>query len=108
MLALDDGDKVEILESELRGCRRALAALREAKRGIVVESCYARAGWPYMPSQLVPSGFDTWPHQDPDQMPGSAPAMTSAERARFDANGTAVDFCGVAFSYGGRAIEIKF
>lgn len=108
MLALDDGDKVEILESELRGCRRALAALREAKRGIVVESCYARAGWPYMPSQLVPSGFDTWPHQDPDQMPGSAPAMTSAERARFDASGTAVDFCGVAFSYGGRAIEIKF
>ncbi|HEV7226036.1 MAG TPA: hypothetical protein VGN42_25240 [Pirellulales bacterium] len=62
-LMLDDDDTVPELEFDLKGCRQALAALRQSNPGIVIEGVRDARHWPG--TRLIPSRCEIipdWPH----------------------------------------------
>lgn len=87
-LKLENGDGLIVWDRDVERVRRALAALEESKRGIVIEAGWNDPMWWNWPEESVWSTYDALPEHDPSWFPASdEPWLTPAERADFERKG---------------------
>jgi len=84
-LALDDGDELFVLESEVEGFRRALQMLRQSNPGIVIDT---RSGEAHRYFELMPPyDYDASPDRHPIWLPAQYPWLPPSFLRRFGLQG---------------------